>query len=96
MIWRECCRQRRTFASRRWCASTRPIFIRRVPRVIEAACFERGIEVIGHIPFDSTVTAAIVQGEPMTVHRPEAPASRALQNIWQRIATHLNGAGERL
>jgi MinD superfamily P-loop ATPase len=62
---------------------------------IDAACFERGIDVIGHIPFDSTVTAAIVQGEPMTVHRPEAPASRALKNIWQRIATHLNGAGER-
>ena len=62
---------------------------------IEAACLERGIEVVGHVPFDPAVTAAIVQGEPVTVHRPEAPASRALKAIWQRIATHLNSAGER-
>lgn len=62
---------------------------------IEAACLERGIEVIGHIPFDPTVTTAIVQGEPVTAHRPEAPASHALRNIWSRITTHLNDVGER-
>jgi MinD superfamily P-loop ATPase len=53
---------------------------------IESYCQERGIEIIGRIPFDATVTEAMVQGQPVTAITPEAPASQALVAMWQRIA----------
>jgi MinD superfamily P-loop ATPase len=58
---------------------------------IEDYCRERGIEIVGHIPFDMSVTDAMVHGEPVTAYRPAAPASRALMDIWQVIAGRLNG-----
>jgi len=58
---------------------------------IEAYCRERGIEIVGHIPFDMSVTDAMVHGEPVTAWRPETSASRALTDIWQVIAGRLNG-----
>jgi len=56
---------------------------------IEAYCRERGIEVVGRVPFDATVTEAMVQGEPVTAFSPHAPASQALSEIWQRVAMRL-------
>jgi MinD superfamily P-loop ATPase len=50
---------------------------------IEAYCLEHDIEMIGQIPFDPFVTEAMVNGEPVTVYRPQAPASRAIRRIWQ-------------
>ena len=58
---------------------------------IEAYCRERGIEIVGCIPFDMSVTDAMVHGEPVTAYRPAAPASRSLTDIWQVIAGRLNG-----
>jgi MinD superfamily P-loop ATPase len=58
---------------------------------IEAYCREHHIQVIGHIPFDAAVTEAIVRGEPVTAYRPDAPASRAIVDIWERLAARLNG-----
>jgi MinD superfamily P-loop ATPase len=49
---------------------------------IEAYCREHGIRLAGHIPFDMAVTEAMVQGEPVTSYRPEAPASGALRDVW--------------
>jgi MinD superfamily P-loop ATPase len=57
---------------------------------IEAYCQERNIEVVGHIPFDATVTAAMVQGQPVTAFSPDAPASQALVAVWQRIAARIS------
>ena len=57
---------------------------------IEAYCRERGIEVVGHIPFDATVTAAMVQGQPVTAFAPHAPASQALVAVWQRVAARIS------
>ena len=57
---------------------------------IEAYCREHGIEVVGHIPFDATVTAAMVQGQPVTAFSPDAPASQALIAVWQRIAARIS------
>jgi MinD superfamily P-loop ATPase len=57
---------------------------------IEAYCREHGIEVVGHIPFDATVTAAMVQGQPVTAFDPLAPASQALVAVWQRIAAEIS------
>jgi MinD superfamily P-loop ATPase len=59
---------------------------------IEAYCRAHGIEVIGHIPFDATVTEAMVHGEPTTAHQPDAPASRAITQIWHHMAARLNQA----
>jgi MinD superfamily P-loop ATPase len=60
---------------------------------IEAICTEMGIERIGSIPFDPTVTEAMLNGEPVTAYQPEAPSSQALVNIWQNVAARLNSAG---
>jgi MinD superfamily P-loop ATPase len=57
---------------------------------IEAYCREHALELIGRIPFDKTVTEAMVQGEPVTAYRSDAPASEALRAIWQCVAARLN------
>jgi len=52
---------------------------------IEEYCREQGINVVGHIPFDVTITEAMVQGEPVTSFQPDAPASQALRDIWTKV-----------
>jgi MinD superfamily P-loop ATPase len=61
---------------------------------IKAYCREQGIEMAGHIPYDETVTQAMVRGEPVTACNPDAPASQAIIQIWQRVIAHLNGRGK--
>lgn len=56
---------------------------------IETVCDERGIEVIGRIPFDPAVTEAMINGEPVTVYQPNSPASQAMQAAWQTVASWL-------
>ena len=56
---------------------------------IEVYCREHAIEMIGRIPFDPTVTEAMVNGEPVTAYRPDAPASRAMRAMWERVAARL-------
>ncbi|MEW5869743.1 MAG: ATP-binding protein [Chloroflexota bacterium] len=57
-------------------------------------CDQEQIEVVGEIPFDKTVTQAMMCGEPVTAYAPAAPASRALARIWQRLEDYLNEKGE--
>lgn len=52
---------------------------------IETFCQEEGIEIVGKIPFDLTITEAMVQGQSATDFDPQAPASKALQPIWQKV-----------
>lgn len=59
-------------------------------RRVEGFCQKQGIEVVGRIPFDPTVTEAMVQGEPVTAYRPDAPASRAMAAIWRRVTALLD------
>ena len=56
---------------------------------IEDFCQEQGIEIVGQIPFDTSVTHAMVQGQPVTAYQPESPASRALHEVWQRVNQEL-------
>ena len=58
-------------------------------REIESFCRDNGIEAVGRIPFDLTVTTAMVQGEPVTAFRPESPASLAISAIWERVIASL-------
>jgi MinD superfamily P-loop ATPase len=55
---------------------------------IEAYCDRNGIEVAGEIPFDETVTEAMVLGEPVTAYRSGAPASQAIAQVWKKVSLH--------
>lgn len=52
---------------------------------IEAFCLESGIETVGRIPFDLTVTTAMVAGEAVTAFRPEAASSVAIIAVWEQV-----------
>ena len=56
---------------------------------IESFCRDNGIQTVGKIPFDLTVTTAMVQGEPVTAFRPDAPASVAISIIWEQVLESL-------
>jgi len=56
---------------------------------IESFCQERGITVVGQIPFDTSVTHAMVQGQPVTAYKPEALASQALREVWPKVVDAL-------
>jgi MinD superfamily P-loop ATPase len=56
---------------------------------IESFCKQQNIEVVGRIPFDTIVTQAMVQGQPVTAYQPSAPSSQALQDIWMKVLTAL-------
>jgi MinD superfamily P-loop ATPase len=58
---------------------------------IEAFCREEGIQMVGQIPFDLTVTEAMVQGQTITAFAPEAPASQAIREIWAKVMDVLLG-----
>jgi MinD superfamily P-loop ATPase len=60
---------------------------------IEAYCWDNDFEIAGRIPFDETVTEAMVHGKPVTAYQPEAPASQALKEIWLRLQKYLGGNG---
>jgi MinD superfamily P-loop ATPase len=56
---------------------------------IESFCRDNGIQSVGRIPFDLTVTSAMVQGEAVTAFRPDAPSSTAISAIWERVLVSL-------
>lgn len=61
---------------------------------IESYCRTRDIQMIGHIPFDLSVSEAMVQAEPVTASMPAAPASQAIELIWQAVLQRLNLIGK--
>ena len=61
---------------------------------IQSFCQEKHIEVVGKIPFDEAIPQAIAHGEPVTTYQPDAPASQALKEIWQHIASQVAGQRE--
>lgn len=54
---------------------------------IETFCRESGIETVGRIPFDLTVSHAMVAGEAVTAFHPEAASSIAITGIWKQLET---------
>ena len=62
---------------------------------IEAYCRAQGIDLVGKLPYDTVVTKAMVQGQPVTVYQPEAAVSRALHEVWAQVRQRLNGSAER-
>ena len=60
---------------------------------IVALCEEQGITMIGCLPFDSVVTEAMVQGQPVTEFRPGSTISRALHDAWRQVLVAVDGEG---
>jgi len=56
---------------------------------IEAFCQEHGLDVVGRIPFDETVGAAMKEGEPVTAFRFGAPAADAMRRVWEAVSRQL-------
>jgi len=56
---------------------------------IQEFCRQDNVEVVGSIPFDSAISRALVQGEPVTANQPAAPASLALVKLWQQVMDSL-------
>lgn len=59
-------------------------------KLIEAYCWDNEIQVAGKIPFDETVTEAMVHGEPVTAYKPNAPVSRAIIDLWCTVLESLS------
>ncbi len=51
---------------------------------IEDYCVERGLHVVGKIPFDPTVIESIRNGRPVTDY--DSPAADAIRRMWEEIA----------
>ncbi len=52
---------------------------------IEAYCEQKGLPLVGQLPFDTVVTRAMVQGQPVTAFDPDNPVSQALRAAWKRV-----------
>jgi MinD superfamily P-loop ATPase len=55
---------------------------------IAAYCEGRSVEVVGRIPFDTVVTEAMVQGQPVTAYQ-DGPVSQELRRLWTRVQAAL-------
>ena len=47
-------------------------------------CRQRGVEMVGNIPYDAVVTEAMVAGKPV-VEFSEGKVSDAIKNVWEGI-----------
>lgn len=56
---------------------------------VEAFCAERNIEVVGRIPFDTVVTEAMVQGQPVTAYA-EGLVAEALREVWEQLKVYIS------
>ena len=54
---------------------------------IKSLCSERGIEIVGEIPFDLELPRAMVQGVPVTKLMPTCRASQAIEMVWENLFT---------
>jgi len=59
---------------------------------IAAYCAERGVEVVGRIPYDDVVTEAMVQGQPVTAYS-DGLVAEALRGVWVRVRERLLSHG---
>jgi MinD superfamily P-loop ATPase len=52
---------------------------------IDAYCQRKALPMIGHLPFDTTITEAMVQGQSVTAYAPESSISIALRAAWRQV-----------
>jgi len=58
---------------------------------IEGFAKEKGVRVIGRIPFDPAFTQAMVQGKTIAEFAPDSEGCRAVREIWEKLAGSVNG-----
>ena len=56
---------------------------------IEAFAKQRGMNVIGRVPFDSAFTKAMVQGQTIFEYDGHSEAARAVRALWSRVEEQL-------
>lgn len=56
---------------------------------IAAFCDREGVELVGRIPYDTTVTEAMVEGKPVTAYA-NGDVSESLRGIWRRVKRRLD------
>ena len=49
---------------------------------LTAYCRQNDVKVLGTIPFDPTVTRAMVAGKPVVEYSPDCPASKEIREVW--------------
>jgi MinD superfamily P-loop ATPase len=55
---------------------------------IAAFCAERGVQLVGRIPYDTVVTEAMVQGRPVTDYT-DGPVTEAVWKVWRQVRERL-------
>ncbi len=63
---------------------------REMAEKIKDACNQRGMEVVGMIPFDESMVESVVQGKP-AIAGPDGPAVQALREVWDRVQNQFVG-----
>jgi len=58
----------------------------KMAQTIEEACAQRGVEVLGRIPFDPIVVTCQLHGIPVVCNE-QSPAAAAIRKIWQDLLT---------
>jgi MinD superfamily P-loop ATPase len=58
---------------------------------VEDYCAQQGVPVIGKIPFDRAVVAALVAGRPAVYD--DGPAARAIKQVWRGLERHMYDRG---
>jgi MinD superfamily P-loop ATPase len=56
---------------------------------IEEYCQTHNYEIVGCIPYDSSVIEAMVNGKPVTAFYPESRASKEISNLWRNLLRFL-------
>jgi MinD superfamily P-loop ATPase len=56
---------------------------------LTAFCKDRDVELVGRIPYDTTVTEAMVEGQPVTAYT-DGPVTEAMRQIWRRVEARLD------
>jgi MinD superfamily P-loop ATPase len=57
--------------------------------IIEEVAREKGLKVLGRIPFDPVFTKAMVQAQTVVEYDSQSQASRGAREIWERLRTHM-------
>jgi MinD superfamily P-loop ATPase len=58
---------------------------------IASTCTQRSVPLVGRVPFDTTVTDAMVQGQPITSYSPDCAVSAELGRVWRAIQERFAG-----
>jgi len=75
------------------CINKADINLRRSAEV-SAFCAAQGIALVGQVPYDTVVTAAMVQGLPVTAYG-DGPMSQAIRDLWREVKERIGKGGER-